>query len=535
MPPFSPPWYVSKVQAELPTLPRVGDTVDRYRVVLEVAHGGMAAVYAVQRTSIGGFEKLLAMKVMLPHLVGDEHFVNMFLDEARIASQIQHPNVVQVLDVGLHGRVPYLLMEYLRGQSLSRVLRRASELGRQLPLGFCLEVLEKAALGLHAAHETRDAEGKLLGVIHRDVSPHNIFVTYDGQVKVVDFGIAAARGRLVGTRSGEVKGKLAYLAPEQIDRSLPATRAVDVWAWGVVAWEAFSGRRLFNSKDEATALWNVLNAPIPKLEREMPRRMTQLIASALERRPGARPPDAKSVADTIAQIDAPRDIADTMSELFAEERVVEQERIASALRVGPPPPLKEPDSSTSPEPAAAQDATITHHGVTLGGGPRRRSRTLLLAGVAVAATAVGVSAWRLSTKSVEPATDEKAALLGADVVVHVDPRARFVLVDGTRHDERPVRIRLAAGASADVEVVGSDGEVVRRKVSGGDDGVSISLRAAPTAPSATTPPASSATNAEPRSAPAAAPPAAKPTTPPAKPSPASRPPKQDGTLLKNPF
>src|SRR5262245_57212548 len=144
----------------------------------------MAAVYAVQRSSIGGFEKVLAMKMMLPHLATDEHFVNMFLDEARIASLIHHQNVVQVFDVGKEGRMPFIIMEFLRGQSLIRLMKRARETRAPVPAAYWLWILAQAAEGLHAAHTAEAPDGTRLHIVHRDVSPHNVFVGYGGEVKV---------------------------------------------------------------------------------------------------------------------------------------------------------------------------------------------------------------------------------------------------------------------------------------------------------------------------------------------------------------
>jgi serine/threonine-protein kinase len=479
--------------SELPILPRVGDTVDRYRVVSEVAHGGMAAVYAVQRSSIGGFEKLLALKVMLPHLATDEHFVNMFLDEARIVSQIQHPNVVQVLDVGLHERLPFILMEFLRGQSLSRLIHRVREGQAPVPIQVWLTILAQAAEGLHAAHETMGADGIALGIVHRDVSPHNIFVGYDGQTKVVDFGIAAARGRLGGTRSGEVKGKLAYLAPEQLDRSAPVTRATDIWSLGVVAWEIFAGKRLFATKDEATTIWNVLNAPVEDLERLVPRLpegAAQAIMACLHRSPGRRPPTAKDLARALAlaanELGTGRDCAMVMERLFASEKAVETERLAAAQRQGPPPPLRESDPTSDEalrsRPIAATETTNTE--LSAAGFVRKRSRTsarnTAFVLLALALGAAGLWWLRFGREELPNpvsavAPSQKPADAKQSVAVQVDERAKLALVNGTRHDERPLSIRLGPGEEAVVEVVGPNGEMVRRNVRANDDGILIAL------------------------------------------------------------
>ncbi|UJR86276.1 Hypothetical protein I5071_83580 [Sandaracinus amylolyticus] len=191
----------------LPERPRTGEIVDGYEIVGLVAGGGMGEVLLVRRRRAGGFEKHLAMKVMHPHHAIDPAMVAMFLDEARIASQVAHANVVEVIDTGIHRGLPWLVMELIDGRSLAEV---AAE---RPPAAFLAHVLARAALGLHAAHEAKDPSGAPLGIVHRDVSPQNVLVALDGRVKVVDFGIAAARGRLAHTATGELKGRSAISRP----------------------------------------------------------------------------------------------------------------------------------------------------------------------------------------------------------------------------------------------------------------------------------------------------------------------------------
>jgi serine/threonine-protein kinase len=524
---------------ELPPLPLPGAVVDRYRVLLEIAHGGMAAVYAVQRSSIGGFEKVLALKVMLPHLATDQRFVNMFLDEARIASLIHHPNVVQVLDVGMHGRLPFILMEFLRGQSLASVLERAVAAGVPVPPEISLAILARAAEGLHAAHQTAGPDGKLLGVVHRDVSPHNVLVGYDGQIKVADFGIAAARGRLGGTLTGEVKGKLAFLAPEQVQRSSPVTPATDVWALGVVAWEIFAGRRLFLADDEATALWNVLNAPIPDiggLSSSLPSVAAETIMACLKREPSHRPPSAAALAETFSR--AARELggahvqpATLMDQLFSKERVALNERIATAQRRGAITP-EERVHLHSAAPVTAGESTQ----LSMAGAPRAPNRRMLgyLLGLAVVALLVAVFLWiprGAATSAVAPLEAPPAPSVTATaraLQIDVDPRAMLALVDGARHDERPLALMLPSGGKALVELVGPDGRLTRRVVGPGDDHGTILLDEAPPAPSSSVlPPAPSSSipfPGWPRKAQRSKTPPASSSTP----APAS-------SLMKNPF
>jgi len=175
----------------------------------------MASVYLAQFNAAQGFERWVAVKVVHPHLAKDPRFIRMLLDEARITARVQHPNVCSVVDFGKDDGTCYLVMEYLHGESVATVIRRARK-GAGLPWQLACRIMAEACRGLHAAHELRDHDGKALGIVHRDISPQNLFVLYDGVTKVLDFGVAQARNRLEKTKTGEVKGKLAYMAPEQL-------------------------------------------------------------------------------------------------------------------------------------------------------------------------------------------------------------------------------------------------------------------------------------------------------------------------------
>jgi eukaryotic-like serine/threonine-protein kinase len=335
---------VQTPELRLPLLP--GDRIDLYEVVAEVGHGGMAAVYAARKSGPGGFDKLLALKILLPHLATDEQVSRTVLDEARIAACIHHPNVVEVFDVGSICDVPYIAMEFLRGRSLSAALRKGG-----ISRGAILHLLAQAASGLGAAHRACALDGNPLGVIHRDVSPQNIHVGYNGVAKLVDFGIASARGRLAETRSDVVKGKLGYLAPEQILRNQPIGPGVDIWAFGVVAWEALAGRRLFYTSDEGSTLWRVLNEPITPPP-DIPKSVSRIVMACLERDPAARLADAREIARELSVaalaegVHTIEDVAAEVQRLFAVEQAVEQERLKTALG-------SEPRQIREPEPASS--------------------------------------------------------------------------------------------------------------------------------------------------------------------------------------
>lgn len=283
-----------------PDAPKSLGTVGRYSLRRELASGGMATVYLASLTGPHGFEKVVAVKRIHPHLKKDRRFVEMFLDEARVAALIHHPNVCAVADFGEEDGTPYLVMEYLQGESLSSVLR-AARTGGGVPFWLAARIVHDAARGLHAAHELRGPDGHPLGVVHRDVSPQNIFVLYDGITKVVDFGVARARGRLTVTGTNEVKGKLPYMSPEQYDGE-NVDRRTDVWALGVVLWETTVGRRLFRADNDGATIARVLHKPVPRpseVRADYPPELEAIVMRCLERDVTVRYPSAEALAEDL--------------------------------------------------------------------------------------------------------------------------------------------------------------------------------------------------------------------------------------------
>ncbi|MBX3125752.1 MAG: serine/threonine protein kinase [Polyangiaceae bacterium] len=483
-----------EARAPEPALPRPGDEIERYSVIGEVARGGMAAVFAVRRSGIGGFDKVLALKMMLPNLASEAQAVERFLDEARIASHIAHANVIQVFDVGTHLGAPYLVMEFLRGQSLAAVTRKAKKSRHTLSLGLRLGVLARAAEGLAAAHGTAGADGHPLGIVHRDVSPQNIHIGYTGEVKVVDFGIAAARGRIASTQSGEFRGKLAYAAPEQIRRDVAVDARADAWALGVVAWELLAQRRLFRGEDESNTLFNVLQLEVPALRTvapDVPPEVASVVMRCLERDVSLRPESLDELASIfdLAAVAASggrrADVAREMEHLFREDRAREDERLAAAQRGGGHVPLQLESTGGGSITALSREPA-----------PRtaKRSKLPWLLGVAAVLGVSLLLAWRgLSgePEAAAPSASTSASSAEARIAVHVPADARLVLVDGRRRDERPLVIGLTGDASAEVQVVAADGREVSRRVRRTDDGITLTLPA-PMATAEPAPPASSA-------------------------------------------
>jgi serine/threonine-protein kinase len=256
----------------------------------------MGSVYLARDERQAGAHRYAAVKIIHPHLAEQQDFVAMFLDEADIASRLVHPNVVRAYDYGAYAQTPYLAMEYLRGEPLTRVFQTLSEHASvEQHAGFVARVVADACEGVHAAHELRDEDGASLDVVHRDVSPQNVFVTYDGVVKVVDFGTVKARGQRHRTRTGFIKGKCAYVAPE-ILLAKRFDRRADVWSLGVLLWELLTRKRLFARDIDAQTLRAVLeHRPIApsRADRSLPSAYDAVVMTALRRDPKDRYPTAR--------------------------------------------------------------------------------------------------------------------------------------------------------------------------------------------------------------------------------------------------
>ena len=232
----------------------------RYALYEEIASGGMASVHFGRLLGPAGFARTVAIKQLHPKYAKDPDFVKGLLDEARLSARVRHPNVVPTLDVVAQDGELFVVMEYVEGESLSRLMRRAHEKGERLPHPVVVTILSGVLHGLHAAHEARGELGEPLNIVHRDVSPQNVLVGVDGVPRVLDFGIAKAAGRLQTTRDGRIKGKLAYMPPEQVQGAV--TRRTDVFAAAVVLWECLVGDRLFADEDPAQTLHQVLHAEV---------------------------------------------------------------------------------------------------------------------------------------------------------------------------------------------------------------------------------------------------------------------------------
>jgi serine/threonine-protein kinase len=273
--------------------------VGSYELLGEISAGGMATVHLGRLSGPAGFARVVAVKRLRAQFAKDPDFVSMLLDEARLAARIRHPNVVPTLDVVSEAGELFLVMDYVEGESLSRLLRRIREKSK-IPVPIASAIVGNALRGVHAAHEVRSDDGELLQIVHRDVSPHNVIVGTDGLARLADFGVAKAIGRLQTTREGQVKGKLPYMAPEQV-RGQKVTRRTDVYSAGVVLWECLVGERLF-AGDETEVLERVLLGAIePPSSRvpDLPHELDAIVMRATSRDPNVRYETAAEMADAL--------------------------------------------------------------------------------------------------------------------------------------------------------------------------------------------------------------------------------------------
>ncbi len=277
------PWYARWFMAGARVAEQLPRQVGRYVLHHQFASGGMAAVYFGQLIGSVGFSRVVAIKRMHEQFVADQDFVRMFVDEAWLAARVQHPNVVQTVDVVADAGELFIVLDYVRGEALSSLLREARA---PVPIGVTAAIVCQSLAGLHAAHEARDEAGRPLGMIHRDVSPQNILVGVDGLARITDFGIAKAASRLHVTLEKQIKGKLRYMAPEQITSDAKIDRRADVYAMGVVLWETLAGQRLFRGETVEQLLLSIIHDTAPSLadrRSDVPKALDDAIRKAVSR------------------------------------------------------------------------------------------------------------------------------------------------------------------------------------------------------------------------------------------------------------
>lgn len=352
--------------------------IGRYEVVLRLGHGGMATVYLGRATGSAGFERAVAIKVIHPHLVAEPEFVEMFLDEARIAAKIHSPHVASIIDLGEDAGFHYMVLEYIDGETLSALLRQLRARDERLPLSVALQILADACEGLVAVHGLCDPSGRPYGLVHRDISPQNLMINFDGWSKIVDFGLVKATGARNSSHTGSLRGKLAYMAPEQArGRSLSAR--TDLFALGVILWEMLTGQRLFHGDSDAETLDNVIRCEVPPLSSmrpDAPAGVERVLQRSLAREAAERYASAEEMLadvrallrDAAASEDPRRNLGALMWRNFSEQAKYRRSALSAPrderthLRLVPP--LSGPHARASQELGPAEPVVPEPDGVS---------------------------------------------------------------------------------------------------------------------------------------------------------------------------
>src|SRR5689334_12814020 len=345
-------------------VPRDAREFGSYQLIAKLATGGMAEIFLARQNGASHHD-VIVLKRILPHLAEDDHFVTMFRDEADLASKLVHKNVCQVMSFGQYGGTWFIAMEYLHGVPLSRMMTKLSKAGKTLDHRVVAGIIVQACEGLHAAHEAKTTDGALLNVVHRDVSPPNIMVTGDGLVKLLDFGIAKARGANSRTRTGTVKGKNAYMSPEQI-LGKPLDRRSDVFALAIVMYEMLAIKRLFHRDSDFLTFKAITEEPIPDIRErrpDLPPGMRAALIQAMARDPNGRFDTALAFANALRNSMAthggpatPADLARLLATDFAEEMTARDEILkaadeqASLIPAPRPPPIPQRALRPTPPP-----------------------------------------------------------------------------------------------------------------------------------------------------------------------------------------
>lgn len=311
----------------------------RYAVFDEIAGGGMATVHLGRLIGTGGFSRTVAIKRLHGHFAKDPEFVKMFLDEARLAARVRHPNVVSILDVeSMEGEL-FLVMDLVQGESLARLLRASGHRKQRVPLPIVSAIMVGMLDGLHAAHEAKSERGEPLGIVHRDISPQNILVSQDGVARLIDFGVARAAGRLQETRSGQIKGKIAYMAPEQFRDSDEVDRRTDIYAASAVLWECLTNKRLLEGESQYELYARIVASDFQRPSEfvpGLPAQLDEITMRGLASDPADRFRTAAQLAEKIEHVippASPREVARWVDNIAKEKLAQLAERVAEVEAV----------------------------------------------------------------------------------------------------------------------------------------------------------------------------------------------------------
>jgi serine/threonine-protein kinase len=454
-----------------------------YRSARRIAYGGMAEVFLAARRGPGGFEKLVVVKRILPQLRSDEYFVEMFLAEARLAASLRHPSIVAIYDVQHDGQQFEILMEYLSGPDLRQVLDAVAAAGQRIPIAVACHVSARIADALHCAHTAVTHDGAPQAIIHRDVSPSNVMVTYDGYVKVVDFGVAKAEGKNRFTRSGAIKGKVLYASPEQIEGA-DLQPSSDLFSLGSVLYLLLTGEHPFAGPTSAAAIYNIMQkqvVPPSRLNPEVPPELDALVLRMLERDPARRVATAAEVRDQLEAIEqraggvSTRAVGAWLSALMADDlharraleaSIIQSARLDSMSERTSEIAAQEPDDSVAHSLLPAKAASQPGSQGMPAEAPRSRGRAVLLllalaSGVGAAVAAVAVSQQDRAAPAPAPAPGVAAPAPGiaapapaaSALQLYVAPPDATVAIDGAPMAERVGASGLRVPVPADRDVV----------------------------------------------------------------------------------
>lgn len=447
-------------------------SIGQYELIAELGQGGMAEVFLAVARGPAGFVKLRVLKRLKADLALDPEFHTMFLDEARLAARLDHPNIVHTVEVQEDQGLPFIAMEYIEGEPLSAIVRAARDRGGQLPLAAVLRILCDALAGLHHAHEAKDFDGSPLNIVHRDITPHNILVSYEGHAKVVDFGIAKARISATQTASGVIKGKITYLSPEQAKGDLVDRRS-DVFSVGVMLYEAMAGQRMWGDLVDYQILTKLATGELPSTDehtRHQPPELIAICKKALALDPTDRFASALAFQEAIEAFlelsntrFTHKDVGGIVVDLFREKRrglqdVIERELAvcASGAPIAGPlpqfrslagyrtPSLSDPTKATEVSPASGHRAVGTAPGLTstpdvVVSAPRTQRLGMLgvVVGGLLIVAVTGVLLTRSSESESTASTSASSLAVPIRLSLTATPATARILVDGTLVEGNP--------------------------------------------------------------------------------------------------
>ncbi len=428
---------------------RAGLVLGRYELLVPIAAGGMAQVWAARLKGARQFQKIVAVKTMLPQLSDDAQFEQMFLDEASLASQVRHPNAVEILDLGEQDGILYLVMEWIEGVPLNHLMKAAKPLGG-IPTPIAARLAVHACAGLHAAHELTDEKGQLVGLVHRDVSPQNLLVTFGGVTKVVDFGVAKATA-LGGeaTQAGQVKGKVSYMAPEQVNGD-GLDRRADVFALGIVLYALTTGKHPFRRESEAATMYNICSqdsvVPPSSVIEDYPAELEKVVLKALCKNRDERYDSCDAMLRALGSLPAElrvgsdADVGDFVQKLMGDKRLEQKKRLEEAIEradASPNGTWSGVDISQGRAPLNSLMSNPELSGVGTGLHPHaNRNRLLGVAGLVALAVSGGALATMMLNRGAPPARVIRM-IEAKEVPVESEEEGTIVALDSLPEENSP--------------------------------------------------------------------------------------------------